>query len=259
MSTRYVWGRYLPSTNPVLNETYRLTTNYELGYHESDFEFCTIQDEYTVNTNNSSVYYKNFGKKSLLSIYQQYSETSIDLQPLNVSGGQVSLADGDKFVFSTEQNATLTDDSYISECDASSGVEITFKKRSNGKVYYTVASNTSERDIRRIITKNTLTTETIAGTPDGTVSSSAASAHPSNGLSGSYWYEYQGQDTIDPTGVDYVSPAKSARISPYSVFATRSPTGRLLSISTKPHTPSNPSFRVLIASNASLTFAIKWL
>ena len=54
MSTRYVWGRYLPSTNPVLNETYRLTTNYELGYHESDFEFCTIQDEYTVNTNNSS-------------------------------------------------------------------------------------------------------------------------------------------------------------------------------------------------------------
>ena len=49
----------------------------------------------------------------------------------------------------------------------------------------------------------------------------------------------------------------AARIRPYSVFATRSPTGRLLSISTKPPTPSNPSFRVLMASTASLTFAIR--
>lgn len=91
----------------------------------------------------------------------------------------------------------------------------------------------------------------------GTVSSSSPSAYPQNGMSGSYWYEYQGEDNVDPTGVDYVSPAKSARIRPYSVFATRSPTGRLLSISTKPPTPSNPSFRVLMASTASLTFAIR--
>ena len=245
MSTRYVWGRYLPSTNPVLNETYHLTTSYELGYHESDFEFCTIQDEYTVNTNNSSVYYKNFGKKSLLSIYQQYSETSIDLQPLNVSGGQVSLADGDKFVFSTEQNATLTDDSYISECDASSGVEITFKKRSNGKVYYTVASNTSERDIRRIITKNTLTTETIAGTPDGTVSSSTASAYPSNGVSGSYWYEYQGADAIDPTGVDYVSAYAYRRRAPGWVPASGSFQRRLV---VRPPSPATAGRQIFYAN-----------
>ena len=37
------------------------------------------------------------------------------------------------------------------------------------------------------------------------VSASTPSAYPDDGIQGNYWYVYQGTDTIDPTGVDYVS------------------------------------------------------
>ena len=47
---------------------------------------------------------------------------------------------------------------------------------------------------------------TVKGdTLEGTVSSSNNADYPQNGLAGNYWYVYQGTDTIDPTGVDYVS------------------------------------------------------
>lgn len=37
----------------------------------------------------------------------------------------------------------------------------------------------------------------------GTVSSSSANAYPEDGVSGFYWYVYQGSDSIDPTAVSY--------------------------------------------------------
>ena len=41
------------------------------------------------------------------------------------------------------------------------------------------------------------------GTPAGTVSNSSASTYPQDGISGNYWYTYQGQDVIDATAVGY--------------------------------------------------------
>ena len=45
------------------------------------------------------------------------------------------------------------------------------------------------------------------GTAAGTVSNSASSTYPQDGISGNYWYTYQGQDSIDATAVGYSSQA----------------------------------------------------
>lgn len=55
---------------------------------------------------------------------------------------------------------------------------------------------------------------TSSKTLNGPVSSGMSGTYPQNGMSGSYWYEYQGQDTIDPTGVDYVSAYAYRRRAP---------------------------------------------
>ena len=46
-----------------------------------------------------------------------------------------------------------------------------------------------------------------AGTANGTVSNSASSTYPQDGISGNYWYTYQGQDVIDATAVGYSNQA----------------------------------------------------
>ena len=46
-----------------------------------------------------------------------------------------------------------------------------------------------------------------AGTANGTVSNSGASTYPQDGISGNYWYTYQGQDVIDATAVGYSNQA----------------------------------------------------
>ena len=62
---------------------------------------------------------------------------------------------------------------------------------------------------------------TSSKTLNGPVSSGISSAYPQNGMSGSYWYEYQGTDTIDPTGVDYVSSPKGGQ--PIDIRVTARP------------------------------------
>ena len=63
---------------------------------------------------------------------------------------------------------------------------------------------------------------TVKGdTLEGTVSSPNNADYPQNGLSGNYWYVYQGTDTIDPTGVDYVSSPKGGQ--PIDIRVTARP------------------------------------
>lgn len=63
------------------------------------------------------------------------------------------------------------------------------------------------------------------GTAYGTISSSAASAYPTDGVSGSYWYTYQGEDSIDPTKVSYpVSPKGGSEVT-VSVTAAKNTYG----------------------------------
>ena len=45
------------------------------------------------------------------------------------------------------------------------------------------------------------------GTANGTVSNSGASTYPQDGISGNYWYTYQGSDVIDATAVGYSNQA----------------------------------------------------
>ena len=45
------------------------------------------------------------------------------------------------------------------------------------------------------------------GSANGTVSNSASSTYPQDGISGNYWYTYQGQDVIDATAVGYSNQA----------------------------------------------------
>ena len=47
----------------------------------------------------------------------------------------------------------------------------------------------------------------VKGTANGTVSNSASSTYPQDGISGNYWYTYQGQDVIDATAVGYSNQA----------------------------------------------------
>lgn len=46
-----------------------------------------------------------------------------------------------------------------------------------------------------------------AGTANGTVSNSASSTYPQDGISGNYWYTYQGSDSIDAAAVGYSNQA----------------------------------------------------
>ena len=90
------------------------------------------------------------------------------------------------------------------------------------------------------------------GSLQGYASAATNSAYPTDGVSGSYWYEYQGSDDIDARGcnslLSYAPPEKSARIKPYKVSCSLSPTGMDVSISMKPPTmSSNPLFRSLMA------------
>ena len=45
------------------------------------------------------------------------------------------------------------------------------------------------------------------GTANGTISNSASSTYPQDGISGNYWYTYQGSDSIDATAVGYSNQA----------------------------------------------------
>ena len=45
------------------------------------------------------------------------------------------------------------------------------------------------------------------GTANGTVSNSASSTYPQDGISGNYWYTYQGSDSIDAAAVGYSNQA----------------------------------------------------
>ena len=69
------------------------------------------------------------------------------------------------------------------------------------RIYFDVNSGYDELSsggFRRVVGK---------GTANGTVSNSASSTYPQDGISGNYWYTYQGQDVIDATAVGYSNQA----------------------------------------------------
>ena len=51
-----------------------------------------------------------------------------------------------------------------------------------------------------LVNCNTVSISDTPGTLQGYASAAASSAYPNDGVSGSYWYEYQGQDSIDARG-----------------------------------------------------------
>ena len=247
MSTRYVWKRktYESGDYVIVGSSYEGSFPYANGRYLCA-SVSTAPWDITVNSaelDNTDEYEELSSK---IGGFGSYTAT-IPANHIFFAKGYTQISPGNL--------RELVDHVFMAVTAAS--VTLVGGKDGDSSNTYTLTIN-SGNVVELIENKNTW----IMPEPSGSgnyVSASNPSAYPDDGIQGNSWYVYQGADTIDPTGVDYVSPAKSARISPYSVFATRSPTGRLLSISTKPPTPSNPSFRVLIASNASLTFAIKWL
>lgn len=66
---------------------------------------------------------------------------------------------------------------------------------------------------------------TESGSFIGYTSSSSSSAYPSDGVSGSYWYEYLGSDNIDPYSLTYTSEAIA---------------GKIISMQISPRAPTHP-------------------
>ena len=177
MSTRYVWGRYtITKEFQTINPTQINANTWSLG-KPLDYQGNEI--------NESTWYYRRFGSDGdsspiLINPNSTYSGT------INVPGpsGRCKLffsVDGSGLYGSMPENSPY----YASENSGSSTMrfrdgEVIVPNKNSIKLYKPVDS---------------------PGDLQGYISSGNAGAYPNDGVSGASWYEYQGQDNIDPSEV----------------------------------------------------------
>ena len=127
------------------------------------------------------------------------------------TSGEISVRNGDIIV--DVSNGNFTDfegvSGYYYELEGASWMNshyVIYCKR-NG---YTVRAQYVNGDYRVTIRASyfdNMVAEQEKGSLIGTVSNSGASTYPQDGISGNYWYTYQGQDVIDATAVGYSNQA----------------------------------------------------
>lgn len=163
MSSRYVWGRY---------STYWDYARTSMGGSDINVTNTTL---------NRPIWYQSGGN---------------DYPSVSSSGGYFT---------------SLTRTGYISDSDSSYSAKFVAVEENPTECYgpgsgYTVYIEYYSSSQIRIYASGSRTiyryyTTRVRGTLQNYVSRASSSAYPSNGLSGSYWYVYQGADSIDPAAV----------------------------------------------------------
>lgn len=109
------------------------------------------------------------------------------------------------YTLNSTQNITISPNMFVEVFDTSAGAGFAniYTFDSTVQLRYTQSSPFSGQ---LTITSGTLPYAKFVksqGDVVGTVSNSSSSAYPVDGISGSYWYTYQGSDSIDATAVGY--------------------------------------------------------
>ena len=113
------------------------------------------------------------------------------------------LTGGDEY---TEEATISIEPNYYYQLAYNSGRTSCYKAGSNGATaHLSFRSSGSNRRSCTLAADNVYypLPRRSKGTPAGTVSNSASSTYPQDGIRGNYWYTYQGQDVIDATAVGY--------------------------------------------------------
>ena len=117
------------------------------------------------------------------------------------------LTGGDEY---TEEATISIEPNYYYQLAYNSGRTSCYKAGSNGATaHLSFRSSGSNRRSCTLAADNVYypLPRRSKGTANGTVSNSGASTYPQDGISGNYWYTYQGQDVIDAEAVGYSNQA----------------------------------------------------
>ena len=117
------------------------------------------------------------------------------------------LTGGDEY---TEEATISIEPNYYYQLAYNSGRTSCYKAGSNGATaHLSFRSSGSNRRSCTLAADNVYypLPRRSKGTPAGTVSNSASSTYPQDGIRGNYWYTYQGQDVIDAEAVEYSNQA----------------------------------------------------
>lgn len=162
MATRYVWGKYNKATQKARSSS---TNSIEIRvYNDSYLYTCPVND--TLPTEWASTQWNKtafFGGTGASAVVPANTCFEITFSPVD---------SGEKITF---DKATKTNGSY------------TLKATNEGNYYDEVIIPSGKID--------DLSIATVKGTFVATVSNSSSGAYPQNGVSGNYWYTYQGSDT----------------------------------------------------------------
>ena len=172
MSTRYVWGRY-----SVAN-----TLGYDPESHERSRTIAT-----GLSSTGNYVATGNAQSCTLSGTQVTFPNTTHQV----TTSSRLEITLGDYFAYIGRSPANLTvpiDDVY---CSGTSKYTELFLLDLNND-YWMVANNCYSAQI-----------SVARGTLLGYNSSSNSGAYPQDGVSGDYWYEYQGSDNIDAASVGY--------------------------------------------------------
>ena len=205
MSTRYVWGRYRRTTADIV--AVDVTTSYistGIPIHNANngyvleysggtpfsigIEIYAVCDYDTGTTSPASD--GNISVSGLISPMR------------NISVGEsFTLAPNQAACFTFGRNYPIEDINNIQGCFVNTGNEtITLTIGTRFNEQYVILT---EFGATISLTRLYFTTETARGYSNGLVSGTSQSSYPSDGVQGSYWYTYQGSDSIDPTAVGY--------------------------------------------------------
>ena len=179
MSNRYVWNRY--NTNYEINDTGQTKT-----------------DEYTRYENWSSLHlYVDYYSNLQVDAYGNITGTKTSTDS-NDMDGEIKVAYGRYF------HAYIRVDG---EDISIPGVPF-FMKAARNTIAHRFSYSSSDNDEYygiEVINYIPVVAEVVKGSASGTVSNAASSTYPQDGVSGNYWYTYQGSDNIDAAAVTYSS------------------------------------------------------
>ena len=170
MSTRYVWGRY--TAEPTLMQG--TAVSYELIQVPSPHaNYWAYSSNYTLNGNT-------------LTLHNVGSDYAWTRHSGSVPAGCVFVWTGDDKA-GQDVVVNLTTDT-------------TVRIAINNTTFYLYSNDNSSITFNFSGSFAGVSSGYSAGSLIGYVSANANSAYPQDGVSGSYWYEYQGQDSIDARG-----------------------------------------------------------
>lgn len=216
MSNRYVWNRYaitytsqaadMPADHVSRDETRWTLSTLGLSI---DIQFIVIGESFALNNGlftlqtNAKVIAYPTSNTELFNYFADgnyiHDDDTINCEVLEFYAG-----------LSADYSTTSTQFSTIYKFrfvpwGEDRNAEITSVRISSAYDYLRMRGFTTEGTCD--ITGQKISAVGNKGTANGTVSNSGASTYPQDGISGNYWYTYQGQDSIDATAVGYSSQA----------------------------------------------------